>query len=64
MSIGMMWISTREAAKISGFHPDYVRQLARAGKVHSTHLGFAVAIEHQSLRDYLSSDRKRGPKPK
>jgi excisionase family DNA binding protein len=27
------WITTQEAAELSGFHPEYVRRLARQGKI-------------------------------
>jgi excisionase family DNA binding protein len=27
------WITTQEAANLSGFHPEYVRRLARQGKI-------------------------------
>lgn len=53
------WISTSQAAKISGYSQEYIRQLARdenSGVV-STKIGVHVLINRKSLEDYVKKTR-------
>ena len=61
------WITTREAAELSGYHVDYLRQLARQGVLPASKKGsmwwvdrdeFLVFLEEQKASD----DARRGPK--
>ncbi len=60
------WITTAEAATLSGYHPEYLRELARAGKFRAQKWGRDWQISRSSLLDYLRKveklGEKRGPK--
>lgn len=61
------WITTAEAVTLSGYHPVYLRELIRAGKIKGQKFGIVWQISKQSLLAYLkqaaaSSDKRRGPK--
>jgi hypothetical protein len=60
------WITTREAVEISGYHPDHLRRLIRAGDVEARKFGIVWQVSRQSLLSYLkdaqdSTDKRRGP---
>lgn len=57
------WISTFEAAQISGLHPNYIRRLVRSGEVIARRWGNALMISKVSILDYVASARKKGGKP-
>jgi len=60
------WLKTSEAAEISGYHPNHIRRLIRAGEIMARKWGSALMISRQSLMDYLGKAEglgaKRGPK--
>jgi hypothetical protein len=60
------WITTKDAARISGYHPERVRELAQEGKITARKWGPAWMISRQSVLDYAREMRrlggKRGPK--
>lgn len=65
--MSVIWITTEEAARLSGYHPEYVRELARTGKINGQKFGPTWQIDKQSLLDYLeaglkSDDDRRRPK--
>lgn len=65
---GDEWITTQEAAELSGYHPDHLRRLIRAGMVKAKKFGIVWQVNRQSLLDYMaqaaqSEDKRRGPKP-
>ena len=53
------WIDLREAAELSGYHPDYLGQLIRAGKLPADRLGKAWVVQRGSIAR-LSSQRRGG----
>lgn len=62
------WITTQEAAKVSGYHPDHLRRLIRAGDIEGRKVSIVWLIRRRSLLDYIdraeqSGDKRRGPKP-
>lgn len=62
------WLSVNEAAALSGYHPQHVRELARNGRVSARRFGRLVwQIERASLDAYVAEMRqrgeKRGPRP-
>lgn len=61
------WLTTQEAAELSGYHPDHIRRLTRAGKLPARKWGQAWMINREDLILYLadadSRGQKRGPKP-
>ena len=60
-------ITTREAAELSGYNADHLRELIRDGKIEARKFGIVWQISKQSLLDYLeaasqSGDKRWGPK--
>ena len=61
------WLTIQQAAKLSGYHAEYLRIIVRAGKVTAHKFGPVWAISKKSLLDYLqtaekSDDQRHGPK--
>lgn len=63
MSIPEGYITILEAVKISGFHPEYIRKLARKGLIRGQKWGTVWAIDRKSLEQYISEGHKPGWKP-
>lgn len=62
------WLTTYEAATISGYNPDYIRQLIRTKKILARKWAQAWQVNRQSLETYVATAEKngerRGPKHK
>jgi excisionase family DNA binding protein len=62
------WLTTYEAATVSGYNPDYIRQLIRSNKVQGRKWGLSWQVNRRSLEDYLKAAEKlgerRGAKPR
>lgn len=43
------WVTTSQAARLIGFHPDYVRRLILSGKIKATKLGRNWVIRESIL---------------
>jgi lysylphosphatidylglycerol synthetase-like protein (DUF2156 family) len=61
------WITTQEAAELSGYHVNYLRRLIKRGDIEGRKVSIVVADNRQSLLDYMaqaeqSDDKRRGPK--
>ncbi len=61
------WITTSEAADISGYHPERIRELARSGAIEARKFGIVWQVSRSSLLKYLSyakksKDNHRGPR--
>jgi len=56
------WITTEEAADLSGYHPEYVRRLARQGQIGAKKKGRDWWIDRDKLREYLDAVESLGPK--
>ncbi len=62
-----VWLTTTEAAELSGYHPYYLRELMRQGKITGKKFGVVWQISKESLLKYIkaaeeSDDKRRGPK--
>lgn len=62
------WITTQEAAELSGYHVNYLRKLIRRGDLRGRKISILWFVHRQSLLDYMaqaenSDDKRRGPKP-
>jgi len=62
------WLTIQQAAKLSGYHPEYLRIIIRAGKLDAHKFGPVWAISKKSLLSYVrtaenSIDKRHGPKP-
>jgi excisionase family DNA binding protein len=63
------WITTTEAAELSGYNVQYIRWLIRDGRVRAEKKGNSYWVSRKSLLAYIraaseSSDRRHGPKSK
>ena len=66
MSVLSDWLSTQEAAKMAGYHPDHIRRLIRKGDIQARKWGNAWMVNKESLLAYLvrigTQGERRGPK--
>ena len=53
-------ISLPEAAKLHGFHPEYMNQLARRGRLRAQKVGNSWVTTPKDVEDYIRSRQKRG----
>jgi excisionase family DNA binding protein len=61
------WITTTEAAALTGYHPEYIRELIREGKIEAQKFGQVWQVSRASVLAYLrvaehSVDGRHGPK--
>lgn len=56
------WVSVKEAAQLSGYHPEYLRELIRTGKIAGERKGPMYWIDRASLQAYLDEVRALGTK--
>ncbi len=60
------WITTKEAAQLTGYTPVHIRRLVSAGKIKGQRWGRDWQIDRQSLMTYIriaeKLGEKRGPK--
>lgn len=61
------WITTLEAVKLSGYHPDTIRELLRGEKILGQKFGPVWQVNKSSLIEFMQimeeKGEKRGPKP-
>jgi excisionase family DNA binding protein len=56
------WITTAEAADLSGYHVDHVRRLVLSGKIKAQKFGRDWQVSRKSLLDYVHEAEKLGAK--
>jgi excisionase family DNA binding protein len=61
------WITTTEAAEISGYNAEYIRRLVRQGRLTAQKKGNAWWVDGKALQAYLktakkAADKRHGPK--
>ncbi len=61
------WITTLEAAELSGYHVNHLRRLIRAGDIKARKFGIVWQVDRASLLAYKraaekSEDKRRGAK--
>ena len=56
------WISVTDAAKLTGYHPDHLRELIREGKVKARKIVTVWQIDRASLSAYVRKVEKMGAK--
>jgi len=49
MQTSTEWLTTSESADMSGYHPEYIRELLRDGKIEGRKFGIAWQVSRQSL---------------
>ena len=57
-------ISLQEASNLSGLSHDHLRRLAGQGNLWAKKIGRNWVTTEQAVREYLSIDRRSGPKKK
>jgi excisionase family DNA binding protein len=61
------WLTVSEAAKLSGYHPERIRELIRDNKIVAQKFSIVWQVNRESLQAYLSKmqkiGKKRGRKP-
>ena len=61
------WITVSEAAELSGYHPETLRELIRDGKIKGRKISIVWLVDRESLLAYLARVKamgeKRGRKP-
>jgi excisionase family DNA binding protein len=61
------WLTVNEAAKLSGYNADHLRELIRDGKIKAQKFSIVWMVDRESLLAYKtkaqSSGEKRGRKP-
>jgi hypothetical protein len=55
-------ISVSEASELSGYTPQHIRLLIRQGLIDARRAGGIWLIQASSLRSYINSNPKPGPK--
>jgi excisionase family DNA binding protein len=54
------WITTAEAAELTGYHVKYVRRLIREGKVSGAKRGRDWWVDKASVEEYIDEMKKLG----
>ena len=54
------WLTVKEAAEQSGYHPEYIRQLIRDGLIKGRKVVIVWLVESESLHAYLDNANKSG----
>ena len=49
------WLTVKEAAKISGYHPEHIRELIREGLIKGRKVSIVWLVEPKSLLAYLDN---------
>jgi hypothetical protein len=60
------WLTVNEAAKLSGYHPERIRELVREGKVNAKKFSIVWMVDKDSLLSYAKAQGRPSqvPKPK
>ena len=56
------WISVSEAAKLSGYHPEYLRRLFRDGEIEARKFSIVWQVRRKSLFDYIENAKSKEDK--
>lgn len=67
MAINDDWITVQDAAKLSGYHPEYIRRLIRDNAIKAQKVSVIWFIDRESLQNYIdkaknSEDGRYSPK--
>lgn len=57
------WITTAEAAQLTGYNNEHIRRLVRSGKIRGRKFGIVWQVDRTSVLKYLENEG-RGPKQK
>ena len=64
---GGEWLTVNEAAKLSGYNAEYIRELIRQGRIKARKFSIVWMVDRKSLEGYVKKAQamgeKRGRKP-
>lgn len=60
MTLGENWLTVKDAANLSNYHPERVRELIRDGKVSAKKFGSVWAVNRESILEYVKQMQQRG----
>ncbi len=67
MAINGEWLTVQEAAKLSGYNPEYITRLIRQGEIKARKFSIVWMVSRESLLAYVAKAQamgeKRGRKP-
>lgn len=58
------WLTVTEASELTGYHPETLRKLAKAGKIGAEKKGRDWWIDRDKLLEFYRNRRPRGRPPK
>jgi excisionase family DNA binding protein len=53
-------VSVKQAAEITGLHPETIREYLRAGRIKAQRIGRVYVIDERDIRAFLAKPRKPG----
>lgn len=56
------WLTTEEAARLTGYNLEYIRRLVRTKKVQAKKWGRDWMVRQASLTAYMEKAERRGPR--
>jgi excisionase family DNA binding protein len=56
------WITTQQAAELSGYHANYIRKLIRTGRIKARRYSTLWQVDRASLLAYIRNAEKQGNK--
>ena len=56
------WLSVSEAAKLSGYHPEYIRRLIRDGEIQARKFSIVWQVKRKSLSAYIETAKSKDDK--
>ena len=56
------WITLADAVKLSGYHPEHLREMMREGRIKGRKVVIVWLVSRLSLDAYLQKQAKRGEK--
>lgn len=58
MATNSEWLTVRDAAKISGYHPEHITRLIRQGKIKAEKFSIVWQVNRNSLLVYIETQKK------
>ena len=52
------WLTVKEAADMSGYHPEHIRRLVREGKIEARKIVTVWLVNRSSLQNYLDEQKR------
>lgn len=56
------WLTVSEAAKLSGYHPEYIRRLIRDGEIEARKFSIVWQVKRESLTAYIENAESKDDK--